>query len=355
MSVCIPTGAVLLSRACDASHHAPPLNCLSVALRRLESDPCTLSLASCRLEWFSQIATTVAQCHAYGLTHGQLRPEHVLLSADGQTVKLLGFDPQSWRQVRFGPNLDGQLALRPPNPHDAPELSGRTHASASELAAADMWSLGVLLTAVLVEYPPVYDHSTSLIQWPQALHAAPPALRHLLECLLHPQPSQRPLSAAVAAHAHALLRSRAQCAPMASGLELSKASAPPPPSTSSSTPLDSLRSENRCEGRCEGLSSSDLDRRLPEEWMPSGRPRIEPLPRFDRTESTHSLSSAENTALPDDLSEAPTRASSLRELEESVAKRPALSKCEMLYVQLRMLEARDKLDARPLKLSATDV
>jgi serine/threonine protein kinase len=262
MSVCIPTGAVLLSRACDASHHAPPLNCLSVALRRLESDPCTLSLASCRLEWFSQIATTVAQCHAYGLTHGQLRPEHVLLSADGQTVKLLGFDPQSWRQVRFGPNLDGQLALRPPNPHDAPELSGRTHASASELAAADMWSLGVLLTAVLVEYPPVYDHSTSLIQWPQALHAAPPALRHLLECLLHPQPSQRPLSAAVAAHAHALLRSRAQCAPMASGLELSKASAPPPPSTSSSTPLDSLRSETRCEGRCEGFSSSDLDRRL---------------------------------------------------------------------------------------------
>jgi len=88
--------------------------------------------------------------------------------------------------------------------------------------------------------------------------------------------------------------------------------------------------------------------------MPSGRPRIEPLPRFDRTESTHSLSSAENTALPDDLSEAPTRASSLLELEESVAKRPALSKCEMLYVQLRMLEARDKLDARPLKLSATD-
>ena len=310
------------------------------------------------MEWFSQIATTVAQCHAYGLTHGQLRPEHVLLSADGQTVKLLGFDPQSWRQVRFGPNLDGQLALRPPNPHDAPELSGRTHASASELAAADMWSLGVLLTAVLVEYPPVYDHSTSLVQWPQALHAAPPALRHLLECLLHPQPSQRPLSAAVAAHAHALLRSRAQCArimaPMVS--DLSKASAPPPSSTSSSMPLDSTRSESRCEGRCEGLSSSNLGHRLAGEWVSSGRPRIDPLSRFDRTESEISDSSAENTALPDDLSEAPTRASSLLELEESVGKRPALSKCEMLYEQLRMLEARDKLDARgPSNNSATVV
>ena len=54
-----------------------------------------------RLGWFLQLATTVAESHAAGLLHGQLRAEHLMLGADGD-VKVLGFEPPAWRQIRRG-------------------------------------------------------------------------------------------------------------------------------------------------------------------------------------------------------------------------------------------------------------
>lgn len=260
-----------------------------------------------RLSWFAQMATTVAHAHAHGLLHGQLCPEHVLLGgASGEEVKLLGFDPLIWRQVRFGASIGEQHALRRPGVHDAPELAGRTHASVSELAAADVWSLGVMLTAILAEEPPQCVHSEG-VRLPAAIDAAPLGVRHLLNAMLNVTPSERPSSSAVQAHAEALLRTRGEQGTTAPAMLASPASS----GTSTS-----------------GLSLSLAARDVSAITM-------------DRTESTLSTFS-------DDLSEAPTRASSLMALEETGPKRPVPSKSELLYEQLRQLEGRPLLTSQSM-------
>jgi len=281
------------------------------------------------LYWFAQMAQTVAECHALGLVHGQLRPEHVLLSADGQSVKLLGFDPLSWRQLRFGPSIGNHHALRRAGLHDAPELAGRQHASESELAASDMWALGVLLTAILVEEPPVLAPSRAEIHWPRAVSLAPAPLQQLLASLLSLTPSERPSSAAVADHAQAML---ASCAEF-DGPPLEHAPQPPPfaPLIRANLPTCTVG------GAAPHAPISPLASHSPNAHMSTASPSG----TMERTESTLTASSAD--ALPDDLSEAPTRASSLLELEESAHRRPPPSKCELLYEQLRKLEARQCL------------
>ena len=121
----------------------------------------------------SQLASVVAHCHAHGAVHGQLHPEDVLLSADGEAVQVIGFycdkpaaEPgRSNAESSTGgcsaaadaPAADAstedagesRMRLRPYHPSDAPELEGRSFALASELRAADVWSLGVLLMFLL--------------------------------------------------------------------------------------------------------------------------------------------------------------------------------------------------------------
>ena len=55
-----------------------------------------------------------------------------------ETVQLTGF-------VCVGDGADATVALRPHHPLDAPELLGRSRATAADLCAADMWACGVLL------------------------------------------------------------------------------------------------------------------------------------------------------------------------------------------------------------------
>ena len=125
----------------------------------------------------AQLASVVAHCHAHGAVHGQLHPEDVLLSADGEAVQVIGFycdQPASdlgrntaesstggCSAAADAPAADApagastedagesRMRLRPYHPTDAPELEGRSWAVASELRAADVWSLGVLLMFLL--------------------------------------------------------------------------------------------------------------------------------------------------------------------------------------------------------------
>ena len=106
------------------------------------------------VRWLSKIVDAISHAHQHGLSHGQLRPEHLLLRNDDPT--LLGFDPSVWRQLKRGPSHGDKLALRPRDREgrDAPELAGQSHASFSELAAADIWALGVLFVSMLLGEPP---------------------------------------------------------------------------------------------------------------------------------------------------------------------------------------------------------
>ena len=138
------------------------------------------------------MATAVMHCHAHGLLHGQMRPEHVLMDADG-SARLLGFEPPCWRQLRRGTSAGSAHALRPTHYMDAPELQGRTHALAAELQAADVWALGVLGTAIIAGRPPLFSgKSDGSVEMPIGMQASPAAETALLASLLCADPADRP-------------------------------------------------------------------------------------------------------------------------------------------------------------------
>lgn len=141
------------------------------------------------LSWLREMVTAVLSCHDQGLTHGQLRPEHVMLDAAG-AVKLLGFGPIAWRQVCRGASIGDEHALRPIQRLDAPELQGRSHATISELQSADVWALGVIFAAILAGEPPCITSSGG-VEMPAGLKSQPVAVRMLLQLMLSTVPGSR--------------------------------------------------------------------------------------------------------------------------------------------------------------------
>ena len=156
-----------------------------------------------RLSWFAQMATTVMQCHAHHLLHGQLRPEHALLDA-GDNPKLLGFEPLSWRQLRRGASRGAEHALRPVHHLDAPELHGRSHATAPELQAADVWALGVLGVAIFAGRPPLVTGQGAVELPPGMQEDVPTAVLSMLSAMLRASPADRPSMSEVVSRAVAL-------------------------------------------------------------------------------------------------------------------------------------------------------
>jgi len=109
----------------------------------------------------------VAHCHSHGAVHGQMLAENLLRDSDGK-LRVTGFstcDPNGagtsaaveWtvgggtKQPQW--SWSAVVELRASHPFHAPELRGRSTAAAQELAAADMWSLGVLLVYLLTGIP----------------------------------------------------------------------------------------------------------------------------------------------------------------------------------------------------------
>ena len=147
------------------------------------------------LPWLRQLASAVAHCHAERAVCGQLRPEHVLLHEGA--VQLLGF--RRWQCER--------APLRPRASHDAPELEGKTEATADELVAADRWALGVVAFFVLAGAPPPPAAECAGGARVAALLAdagAPEGVASVVAALLQPAPEARPPAAAVLARLDAL-------------------------------------------------------------------------------------------------------------------------------------------------------
>ena len=104
---------------------------------------------------FAQLLSALSYCHAHGVYHRDLKPENVLLSSEGD-VKLSDFGLGSVRQEDTA-SATGLLRTICGTPnYAAPEILSRREYDG---AAADIWSLGVVLYVMLCGCLP-FDEET---------------------------------------------------------------------------------------------------------------------------------------------------------------------------------------------------
>jgi serine/threonine-protein kinase HSL1, negative regulator of Swe1 kinase len=102
-----------------------------------------------------QMMSAIEYCHSYNICHRDLKPENILLKADGQ-VKIADFGMAALHQ---GP--EHQLKTSCGSPHyAAPELL-KSHAYRGD--KADVWSMGVILFAMLAARLPFDDDKLSVM------------------------------------------------------------------------------------------------------------------------------------------------------------------------------------------------
>jgi serine/threonine-protein kinase HSL1 (negative regulator of Swe1 kinase) len=101
------------------------------------------------LGYFQQIMSAVDYCHRLNICHRDLKPENILLDKN-HNIKIADFGMAVWQS-----HEDGLLDTACGSPHYAsPEvISGKPYSG----AAADIWSCGVILYALLLNKLP-FDH-----------------------------------------------------------------------------------------------------------------------------------------------------------------------------------------------------
>ena len=102
---------------------------------------------------FRQVVLAVDTCHAFGVSHRDLKPENMLIDSNCN-VKLIDFGLSNM----FDGSPDGLLRTACGSPcYAAPEMvAGKRYHG----AAADVWSLGVCLFAMLCGHLPFEDADT---------------------------------------------------------------------------------------------------------------------------------------------------------------------------------------------------
>ena len=100
------------------------------------------------LGYFQQIITAVDYCHRFNIAHRDLKPENLLLD-ENMNIKVADFGMAAWQQT------DSLLQTACGSPHyAAPEL---IRGEAYKGSAADIWSCGVILYALLAGRLPFDD------------------------------------------------------------------------------------------------------------------------------------------------------------------------------------------------------
>eukprot|EP00667_Euglena_gracilis_P017695 EG_transcript_18698 len=98
--------------------------------------------------YISQLASALQYLHQQGLLHGDLRPEHVLLSQHTEDVRLIGLtDSVGLRRRCTGlvTVTGGQGLYAPPEWANSQFVGRRLHPTETPLPSYDMWTLGCLL------------------------------------------------------------------------------------------------------------------------------------------------------------------------------------------------------------------
>ena len=130
----------------------------------------------------SEVIATLAALHDAAFVHGDLKPEHVRITADERVFVLdLG---SAWARSDAAVT-DAPVALTPA--FAAPEV----RAGARPTRASDLYSLGALAWALAVGSPP----SVRPQKLRRVANWVPPSLADLIDGLLEPHPSDRPAHA----------------------------------------------------------------------------------------------------------------------------------------------------------------
>ncbi|HEY2016631.1 MAG TPA: TonB family protein [Bryobacteraceae bacterium] len=132
-------------------------------------------------EMLEPVLAAVGYIHGKGLVHGHLKPANII--AVGDRVKI----------ASDGIAMAGEpgAGRRPPGPYDAPEF-----ATEGPSPAADVWSLGMILTEALTQRLPNRESSG---QEPVLPEAMPPVFRDLARLCLRVDPGKRETVSAIAA------------------------------------------------------------------------------------------------------------------------------------------------------------
>jgi len=105
--------------------------------------------------YFRQIMSALEYCHSFNICHRDLKPENILLKADGK-IKIADFGMAALKQ-----SADHQLRTACGSPHyAAPELL--RHKSYHG-PAIDIWSMGVILFAMLAGRLPFDDDNIDIM------------------------------------------------------------------------------------------------------------------------------------------------------------------------------------------------
>jgi len=145
-----------------------------------------------------QVAEGLAAAHTHGIWHRDVSPDNVFVTGtDGHapTVKLIDFGVAK-NEYTLVHTLDGSIAGKPaymsPEQCRGEALDGRS----------DLYSLGVLMYALLTGSPPFTDPNPLLVMRmhesasvPPLPSDVPPPVRELVYRLLSKQPEDRPSSA----------------------------------------------------------------------------------------------------------------------------------------------------------------
>lgn len=107
------------------------------------------------MHFFRQMMSALSYCHAFNICHRDLKPENILLTSDNQ-VKIADFSMAAIHQTR-----GHRLRTACGSPHyAAPELlDGKRYMGDK----ADIWSMGVILYAMLAECLPFDDPDLTLM------------------------------------------------------------------------------------------------------------------------------------------------------------------------------------------------
>ncbi len=139
--------------------------------------------------YFRQIMTALEYCHSFNICHRDLKPENILLKGNGQ-IKIADFGMAALQQ-----NPSHQLRTACGSPHyAAPELLRHQFYKGS---AVDIWSMGVILFAMLAGRLPFDDDDMSvmLAKAKRADYKMPQHLtkeaRDLIRRILVDQPTHR--------------------------------------------------------------------------------------------------------------------------------------------------------------------
>ncbi|KAJ7504479.1 kinase-like domain-containing protein [Mycena galericulata] len=105
------------------------------------------------LGYFQQIIAAIDYCHQFNIAHRDLKPENILLDEDFN-VKIADFGMAAWQ-------ANGMLRTSCGSPHyAAPEI---VSAKAYDGSAADIWSCGVILHALLAGRLPFDDEDLGVL------------------------------------------------------------------------------------------------------------------------------------------------------------------------------------------------